>query len=85
MHSLGFSARAIIADNHSTNVSAFSKILNSNGGDKDDLVVMKDGNKIYLFFDSVYLLKNINLLNNNFLHLILMVFLDPIKCGGGEI
>ena len=46
LHSLGFSARAVIAGNHSSNISAFSKILISNGGDKEDLAVMKDGNKI---------------------------------------
>ena len=50
---------------------------------------MKDGNKIYLFFDSAYLLKNNrkNLLNNKiflFLAYNFDGFLDPIKCGGGE-
>ena len=50
LHSLGFSVHVVIADKHSTKVSAFSKIHNSNGGDKDDLAVIKDGNKIYLFF-----------------------------------
>ena len=49
LHSLGFSVRAVIADNHSSNVSAFSKILISSGGDKEDLAVMKDGNKIFVF------------------------------------
>lgn len=90
LHSLGFSVRAVIADNHSTNVSAFSKILISNGCDKDDLAVTKDGNKIYLFFDSVHLLKNIrnNLLNNKrflFPAFNFDGFLDPIRCEGGEI
>ena len=67
LHSINFKVRGIVADNHSTNVSACSKILCSNGFDKNDLaVVTKDGSKIYLFFDSVHLMKNIrnNLLNN---------------------
>ena len=61
-----------------------------NGCDKDDLAVIKDGNKIYLFFDSVHLLKNIrnNLLNNKrfiFPAFNFDGFLDPIKCNGGEM
>ena len=51
---------------------------------------MKDGNKIYLFFNSVHLLKSIhnNLLNNKrflFPAFNFNGFLDPIKCEGGEI
>ena len=66
LHSINFKVCGIVADNHSTNVSAYSKMLYSNGFDKNDLAgVTKDGSKFYLFFDSVHLMKNIrnNLLN----------------------
>ena len=91
LHSINFKVRGIVADNHSTNVSAYSKILCSNGFDKNDLVVVrKDGSKIYLFFDSVHLLKNIrnNLLNNKrflFPAFSFSGFYDLINFDGGEI
>ena len=40
LHSINFKVRGIVADNHSTNVSADSKILCSNGFDKNDLAVV---------------------------------------------
>ena len=91
LHSINFKERGIVADNHSTNVSAYSKILCSNGFDKNDLaVVTKDGSKMYLFFDSVHLMKNIrnNLLNNKrflFPAFSFSGFYDQINCDGGEI
>ena len=91
LHSINFKVRGIVADNHSTNVSACSKILCSNGFDKNDLaVVTKDGSKFYLFFDSVHLMKNIrnNLLNNKwflFPAFSFSGFYDQINCDGGEI
>ena len=56
------------------------------GFDKNDLaVVTKDGSKIYLFFDSVHLMKNIrnNLLNNKmflFPAFSFSGFYDQINC-----
>ena len=91
LHSINFKVRGIVADNHSTNLSAYSKILCSNGFNKNDLaVVTKDGSKIYLFFDSVHLMKNIrnNLLNNKsflFSAFSFSGFYDQINCDGGEI
>ena len=91
LHSINFKVRGIVADDHSTNVSAYSKILCSNGFDKNDLaVVTKDGSNIYLFFDSVHLMKNIrnNLLNNKgflFPAFSFSGFYDQINCDGGEI
>ena len=68
LHKCGFHVRAVICDNHSTNVSAFSLLLKKYGiKDSPDAIKhpsRKEG-KIYLFYDSVHLLKNIrnNLLN----------------------
>ena len=63
----GFTVRAIVTDNHSANVSAFKKLLNMYES-QDELSVKFPGltTKIYLFFDTVHLLKNIwnNLFNN---------------------
>ena len=91
LHSIGFKVRCVVADNHSTNVSAFSKILTTNGCDKDDLaVILNDGSKVYLFYDSVHLMKNIrnNLLNNKrfiFPAFKFSEFVDDISCEAGEI
>ena len=90
LHSINSKVRGIVADNHSTNVSAYSKTLCSNGFDKNDLaVVTEDGSKFYLFFESVHLMKNIqnNLLNNKrFLFPAFSSgFYDQINCDGGEI
>ena len=91
LHSIGFKVRCVVADNHSTNVSAYSKILTSNGCDIDDLaVILKDGSKVYLFYDSVHLMKNIrnNLLNCKrfiFPAFRFSGFIDDISCGAGEI
>ena len=91
LHSIGFKARCVVPDNHLTIVSVYSKILTSNGCDKDDLaVILKDGSKVYLFYDSVHLMKNIrnNLLNCKrfiFPAFRFSGFIDDISCGEGEI
>ena len=67
LHKCGFRVRAIISDNHKTNVSAFQSLLKTYGSkDSPDTIVHPSGEgKIYLFYDSVHLLKNVrnNLLN----------------------
>ena len=86
-----FHWRCVVADNHSTNVSAYSKMLTSNGCNKDDLaVILNDGSKVYLFYDSVHLMKNIrnNLLNNKrfiFPAFKFSEFVDDISCDAGKI
>ena len=61
----GFNVRAIVTDNHSANVMAFNKLLKSYGGVDDIYLGNFPNSKIYLFFNTVHLLKNIrsNLLN----------------------
>ena len=63
----GFCVRAVISDNHSVNVSTFTMFKKMYAADSSDMFIISPSvqNKIYLFYDSVHLLKNIrnNLLN----------------------
>ena len=79
-----------MSDNHAANVSAFKKMKSLHGQSPDDLHIEYHGQKIYLFYDTVHLLKNIrnNLLSSK-------VFLFPkfqfkgfdedISVPGGEV
>ena len=62
----GFSARAIICDNHPLNVSALKKLLECSNQDHDSLFMLHESRKVYLSFDTVRLIKNVrnNLLNH---------------------
>ena len=64
----GFRVRAVVTDNHSTNVRAFAKLREKYNATSDHSIIHpKNHDKnIYLFYDNVHLLKNIrnNLLNN---------------------
>ena len=84
--------RAVIADNHSTNVNAFSHLLNLYGDPDTPNIIThpSQSSRIYLFYDSVHLLKNIrnNLLNARrfiFPPFKFEEFFDPINVPGGEI
>ena len=60
----GLKVRGIVCDDHASNVSAFKRLVNAYYGTL--LVTFKyNGQKCYLFFDAVHLIKNIrhNLLN----------------------
>ena len=61
----GFQLRGVVTDNHSANVSSFDKLLKQYPGD-GRLYINFPGltNKVYFFFDTVHLLKNIR--NNLF-------------------
>ena len=58
----GFFIRAVVAVNHSTNVNAFNILLDKFEGDKTHYTTLPNPPppKIFLFFDSVHLLKNIH-------------------------
>ena len=60
-----FKVRAIVADNHSANVAAFSMLRKKFPGGGLFFQHPKNPTKIYLFFDIVHLIKNVgnNLLN----------------------
>ena len=56
----GFFIRAVVADNHSANVNAFKILLDKFEGDKKFYITIPNSPpKIFLFFDTVHLLKNI--------------------------
>ena len=62
----GFQVRAIVSDNHSTNVNAYAELLTMHSSDSPYYFIDPSSNeKIYLLFDSVHIVKNIrnNLLN----------------------
>ena len=56
----GFFIWAVVADNHSANVNAFNILIDKFEGDKTHYITLSNPpQKIFLFFDSVHLLKNI--------------------------
>ena len=93
LHECGFHVRAVISDNHSTNVAAFKLLENAYGitGSPDTIThPSRENSKIYLFYDSVHLLKNIrnNLVNARrfrFPSFNFCKFYDEIRVPGGEI
>ena len=64
----GFKVSALVADNHSSNVKAFSNLLSSFNGDQIFIHHPAYGNQLntYLFYDMVHIIKNIrnNLVNS---------------------
>ena len=72
------------------NVNAYSEILKDYGQSPDDLFITMNGKKIYLFFDTVHLIKNVR---NNLIGRKRFLFpefhfhglYDDIDVQGGEI
>ena len=62
----GFNVRGVVADNHSTNVNAFKRLLEKYENVHENLSIQHPNNEseTFLFFDNVHLLKN---LRNNLL------------------
>ena len=57
----GFFIRAVMGDNHSANVNAFNILLDKFEGDKTHFITLTNPpHKIFLFFYSVHLFKNIH-------------------------
>ena len=54
-----FNVRTVICDNHAANVSAFTKLLLQFGEDNESLFINFQSQKIYLFYDTVDLIKNV--------------------------
>ena len=72
----GFKVRMIISDNHPCNTSAYHKILNHFNTPCDNLYFMYESQKIYLCFNTVYLIKSMNIIYkitdaSSFQHLLL--------------
>ena len=89
LQSAGYNVRACASDNHPSNVAAYQKLLLKYAMDSNDgLRVCINGKPIYLFHDSVHIIKN------NFLNRKGQIF-SPFSCdclkdfpfevNGGEI
>ena len=85
-----FKVRAVVTDNHATNVLAFKIIWSKYGVEDNDLYFTFIENKIFNLYDSVHLMKNIrnNLLNAKrfaFPFFDFLEFEDSIMFDAGEI
>ena len=86
----GFRVRAIVCDNHPSNVSSFKKLLEHVNQDPDELYILHKSRKICLCYDAVHLIKNVR---NNLLKCKQLIFppfefsgfKDPVSVPGGEI
>lgn len=94
LQGIGFQVRAVITDNYSSNVSAFTQLIEEYGFSPEVNAIIHPsscGNYIlYLFFDAVHILKNIrnNLLNYRrfiFPSFTFDGFFDKIYLPAGEI
>ena len=93
IHESGFQVRAVVADDHATNVNAYHRLMDSYGPEgKPNTIIHPSRNTciIYLFYDAVHLIKNIrnNLLNARrfiFPPFKFDKFYDNIDVPGGEI
>jgi hypothetical protein len=82
--------RGVVCDDHSTNVSAYKKLLDVFASGPNELFITLNDKKIYLFFDTVHLAKNIrnNLLNRKrflFPEFSFGDLHDDVKLIGGEV
>ena len=90
LQNIGFKVRAVVCDDHQSNVSAYKNLLRSYGSSEENLSMEYNDQKIYLCFDTVHLVKNIrnNLLNRRrfiFPPFQFDGFYDPVIVPGGEI
>ena len=88
----GFNVRAILCDNHPSNVSNFKNLPQHFNHDPDELFIWYELRKIYVFYDAAHFVKNIrsNLLNyKRFIFISPSFkfdgFQDPSNVPGGEI
>ena len=51
--------RAVICDNHAANVSASTKLISQYGEDYENFFINFQSQKVYLFYDTVHLIKNV--------------------------
>ena len=86
----GFNVRAVICDNDTANVSAFTKLILQFGEDNESLFINFQSQKVYLFYDTVHLIKNVrnNLLSKKrlvFPQICFFEFNDDVIVNPGEI
>ena len=88
---MNMQAEGVVCDNRPSNVSAFKKLIAECGNDEKNLhISIDESNKIYLFYDTVHLIKNIihNLLGRKrfiFPSFSYSGLHDSIELPGGEI
>ena len=91
LQGIGFNVRGICCDNHPCNVSAYNFMIMSTGGNSEsDLKIYVNDQPIYLFYDTVHLIKNVR---NNLLarkKFLFPPFVNedlsmPVKVAGGEV
>ena len=82
--------RAVICDNHADNVLAFTKLILQFGEDNESLFINFQSQKVYLFYDTVHLIKNVrnNLLSKKrliFPQFSFFEFSDDVIVNPGQI
>ena len=77
---LGFRVRGVLFDNHASNVSAFNSLLADYRSEDHGFKICFNDKPIYLFYDSVHLVKN---LRNNMLNRKQLIF-PPFVCDSME-
>ena len=91
LQEIGFKVRGICCDNHPSNVSAYDRMAMSTGGNSGrDLKIYVNDEPIYLFYDTVHLMKNVR---NNLLARKRFLFPpfenedlgQPVRVAGGEV
>ena len=90
LHEIGFHVRAVISDNHPSNVSAFNELFSKYGRESHESAILHHSTsdrRTYLFYDSVHLLKNArnNLLNSRRFIFPEFHFSDFISLPAGKI
>ena len=90
LHEIGFHMRAVISDNHPSNVSAFNELFSKYGSKSHENAILHHSTsdrRTYLFYDSVHLLKNVrnNLLNSRQFIFPEFHFSDFISLPAGKI
>ena len=59
-HELDFNIRGFVSDNHSSNVASYMKLFSHYGIDSSDIHITFNSKRIYLFYDSIHLMKSIH-------------------------
>ena len=82
--------RSVICDNHAANVPVFTKLMLRFGEDDEILFINFQSQKVYLFYDTVHLIKNVsnNLLSKKrlaFPQSSFLEFNDDVIVNPGEI
>ena len=90
IHKIGFHVRAVISDNHPSNVFAFNELFSKYGSESHENAILHHSTsdrRTYLFYDSVHLLKNVrnNLLNSRRFIFREFHFSDFISLPAGKI